>query len=102
MKIKKNDQIIVISGKDRGKKGKVLRVFPKEGKVLVEGMNIKKKHSRPKKSGEKGEVLSLSRPFDASNVKVICPKCSQPARIGYKLTEKNKFRICKKCKQEFN
>ncbi len=100
MKVKKNDQIIVISGKDKDKKGKVLRVFPKEGKILVEGMNIKKKHSRPKKSGEKGEIISLLRPFDASNVKVVCPKCSQPARIGYKLTEKKKFRICKKCKQE--
>ncbi|MDP3093473.1 MAG: 50S ribosomal protein L24 [bacterium] len=100
MRIKKGDQVIIISGKDRSKKGKVLKVFPKENRVLVEGLNLRKKHLKPKKSGEKGETIQVSVPLDASNVKFVCPKCSQPARLGYKLTEKKKFRVCKKCNQE--
>ena len=100
MKIKKGDQVIVISGKDRSKKGKVLKVFPKENRVLVEGLNLKKKHLKPKKSGEKGETIQISVPLDVSNVKLVCPKCSQPARVGSKFAGDKKFRICKKCNQE--
>ena len=100
MKIKKGDQIIIIAGKDRLKKGKVLQAFPGKGKVLVEGLNLKKKHRKPRKSGEKGEMIQLPSPIDISNVKLICPKCSQAARVGYKLVEEKKFRICKKCRQE--
>lgn len=100
MKIKKNDTVLVISGKDRGRKGKVIRTLPKEGKVIVEGMNIKKKHIRPRREGEKGQIIEIPGPIDVSNVKLICPKCGKPTRIGYKIINKKKFRICKKCSQE--
>lgn len=96
MKIRKNDQVLIISGKDRGKKGKVLEVFPKEEKVMVEGVNIRKKHVRPKKSGEKGQTVQVPLPISVSNVKLICPKCGQPTRVGHK----NKYRVCKKCGKE--
>ena len=100
MKIKKSDMVIIISGKDRGKKGKVLNVFPKERKLLVEGANIRKRHVRPKKSGEKGQIVESPIPFFASNVKLICPKCGKPTRVGYKIVNKKKHRACKKCGQE--
>ncbi len=101
MKIKKGDTVLIIIGKDRGKTGKVLRVFPKEGKFLVEGVNLMKKHQRPKKAGSKGQIVQLPKPINSSNVKLICPKCEKPARVGYKLTEKGKkYKICKKCNEE--
>lgn len=100
MKIRKNDQVFIISGKDRGKRGKVLQSFPKEGKIIVEGANIKKKHVRPQKAGEKGQIVEKSSPFHVSNVKIICSKCKKTTRIGYKIVEGKKFRICKKCGQE--
>lgn len=100
MKIKKNDQVKILSGKDRGKSGKVLRVNGKTGKVVVEGLNIIKKHSRPRRQGEKGQRLSVPAAIHSSNLMLICPKCSRPARIGYKISGKNKFRVCKKCKGE--
>jgi len=100
MKIKKNDQILIIAGKDKGKKGKVLEVLPTLEKIVVENANLAKKHHKPRKQGEKGQVIEVPRPMHISNVKLICPKCGQATRVGYKLTEKDKFRICKKCGQE--
>lgn len=100
-RIKKDDQILIIKGKDRGKKGKVLDVFPQEGKVMVEGLNLRKKHVRPKKGNEKGQVVETPAAIQESNVMVVCPKCSQPSRIGIKITEKKKYRLCKKCGVEF-
>lgn len=100
MKIKKNDQIIVISGKDKGKKAKVLQVFPANAKVLLENLNMRKKHIKPKKSGEKGEMVQIPVPMPVSNVKLVCSKCGQPTRVGYKIVGDKKFRICKKCQQE--
>ena len=101
MKIKKNDQVLIISGKNKGKKGKVLQVFPKENKVLIEGMNLRKKHLKAKKGGEKGEIVQLPSPMNVSNVKLVCPKCGKAARVGYKIAgEGKKFRVCKKCGQE--
>lgn len=100
MKIKKNDQVLIISGKDKGKKGKVLEVFGSTEKLIVENINLVKKHRRPRKQGEKGQVIQIPKPLHLSNVKLICPKCGEAARIGYKETEAGKFRICKKCKQE--
>lgn len=99
MKIKKGDTILVVKGKDKGKKGKVLRTFPKEMKVLVEGVNIVKKHQRPRREGEKGQILQISKPIFISKVKLICPKCSKPTRVGFKIENKIKKRYCKKCKQ---
>jgi large subunit ribosomal protein L24 len=100
MKIKKGDTVLVISGKDRARTGKVLDVFIKEGKIVVEGINLRKKHVKPKKSGEKGQIVQLPSPMDVSNVKLICSKCGKAARIGYKKEGDKKYRICKKCNQE--
>ena len=100
MKIKKGDQVLVISGKYKGKKGKVLRVISKERKIVVDGVNIIKRHTRPKKEGEKGEVVHKPAPIYSSKVMLICPKCKQPTRVGYKTISGKKYRICKKCKSE--
>jgi len=100
MKIKKGDQVLIISGKDRGRKGKVLEVLSKENRVVVEGINIKKKHVRPKRSGEKGQIVQLPGPIHASNVKLICKNCGKPTRLGFKIEAGKKIRICKKCGQE--
>ena len=85
MKIKKGDNVLIISGKDKGKTAKVLKSFPKERKILVDGVNLKKKHVKPKKQGEKGQVIKIPAPFDVSDVKFICPKCSKATRLGYKI-----------------
>ena len=96
--IKKGDNVIIISGRDRGKSGKVIRVFPKENKILVENMNLKKKHIRPKKQGQKGQTVNTATPFDISNIMILCPNCGKRTRIGKKILEdKSKIRICKKC-----
>jgi len=98
MKIKKGDTVKLLAGKDSGKSGKVLGVDPKKERVLVEGLNMFKKHKRAKRQGEKGETISISRPMDSSNVILICPRCSQSTRVGYKIEGSTKLRSCKKCK----
>lgn len=100
MKIKKGDTVLVISGKDRGRKGKILESFPRTKRVVIEGMNLKKKHVKPRKTGEKGQIVETPASIDVSNVKLICPKCGKATRIGYKIINKKKIRICKKCGQE--
>lgn len=100
MKIRKDDTILVTAGKDKGKKSKVLRVLPVKQKIVAEGVNIAKKHTRPKKQGEKGQRIEVPMPLHISNVALLCPKCEKVTRVGYKLTDKNKFRVCKKCNQE--
>lgn len=106
MKIKKEDLVLVISGKYRGKRGRVLKALPQKKKLIVEGINLVKKHIRPKREGEKGQIITFPAPIDVSNVKLICPKCRKATRIGYEfLSQKNtkrsrqKVRICKKCKK---
>ena len=100
MKIKKGDTVLIISGKDRKRKSKVLKTFPKESRVLVEGINLVKKHQKPKRTDKKGQIVTLPSPIHLSNVKLICPKCGKATRTGFKLVEKNKYRICKKCGKE--
>ena len=100
MKIKKGDTVLIISGKYRGKKGKVLKAFPKEGKILVEGINIVKKHLKPRRTGEKGQIIEIPKPLAVSNAKLICPKCGKATRVGYKIIKEKKYRICKKCGKE--
>ncbi|RLC33509.1 MAG: 50S ribosomal protein L24 [Candidatus Nealsonbacteria bacterium] len=103
MKIKKGDNVIVISGKDKGKKAKVLRAFPKENKIVVEGVNVVTKHSRPRRAGEKGQIMHIAMPINVSNVMVVCSKCEKPTRVGYEvLPNKTKVRICKKCKSQLD
>ena len=100
VKIKKGDTVLITAGKDRGKTGKVFRALPKEQGILVEGINLRKKHVRPKKQGEKGQIVQIPAVLDVSNVKIICSKCGKAARIGYLIENKEKYRICKKCRQK--
>ena len=100
MKLKKGDQAKVLSGKDRGKTGKVLAVSKKSGRVTVEGRNIVNRHERPKKQGQKGQKIQVPMPLHPSTLALVCPHCGKPARVGYALDDKGvKTRICKKCKK---
>lgn len=100
MNIKKGDTVKIISGKDKGKKGKVLQVLVKEEKVVVEGFNMMAKNVRPKRMGEKGQIVRYNAPLDISNVMLFCSKCNKAVRAGYSVAkEGKKTRICKKCKQ---
>ncbi len=101
MAIKKGDNIIVISGKDKGKKAKVLKVFPETGKVLVEGVNMVKRHQKKRKENEQGHVVSMATPIDASNVLLFCTKCVKGSRIKNSFASGKKFRVCSKCDSEF-
>lgn len=96
MKIKKGDNVIIISGKDKGKTGKVTRAFPKEGSVIVAGANIKKRHRRPRKSGEKGQIVEKSLPLNVSNVMIVDPKNNKPTRLGKTKVGEKWVRITKK------
>lgn len=97
MKFKKNDQVIIASGKDKGKKGKIIQVFPREGLVVVEGLNVRKKNVRAKRQGEKGQIVSYSAPIHASNVMLWSSKHSKGVRVGYaKDAQGKKIRINKK------
>lgn len=100
MKIKKNDIVKIKSGKDKGKKGKVLQIFNKEEMVVVEGINMMAKNVRPKKQGEKGQVVRYNAPINISKVMIFCSKCNKPTRTGYQISKEGvKSRICKKCNQ---
>jgi large subunit ribosomal protein L24 len=100
MKIHKNDQIKISVGKNKGKTGKVLRVFPDENKIIVEGLNLIKKHVKARREGEKGQRIEIPGKMNISNAMLVCPKCGKPTRIGYKDIEGKKMRICKKCGAE--
>lgn len=98
MKIRKNDIVKIISGNDKGKTGKVIRVLPHVKKIMVEGVNVRKKHVRPKRQGQKGEVVRIPAAFSISRVMMVCSKCAQPTRSGYAISDAGiKVRICKKC-----
>lgn len=99
--VKTGDEVIVIQGKDRGKKGKVLQVSPSEGKVIVEGVNIVSKHVKPRKMGEAGGILKAESALYADKVQLICPKCGVATRVGNEGTGKDKKRVCKKCGAKF-
>ncbi len=100
MKIKKGDTVKIISGKNRGKTGKITHVFPKENKIVVEGVNVRKRHTRPKKQGQKGQIIQRPMPIDVSNAVLICSRCSKPTRVGSGVAGAKKIRICKKCNGE--
>lgn len=101
MKLRKSDQVKIISGNDKGKQGKILSVLRDENKIIVEGLNMKKRHMRPRKQGQKGEVILKSMPITASRAMLVCQKCGKAARIGYTFNDsKAKIRVCKKCGQE--
>ncbi len=98
MKIRKNDNVLVIAGKDRGKKGKVRRALPREDKVLVEGINMIKRHSKTKGQARQAGIIELEAPLDVSKVMLICNKCNNPARVGFRFLEDGKkARTCHAC-----
>ncbi|MBO7738793.1 MAG: 50S ribosomal protein L24 [Oscillospiraceae bacterium] len=97
MNIKKNDTVVVLSGKDKGKQGKVLETMPSVGKVLVEGVNVATTHVRPRKQGEEGGIVRKEIPMYASKVMRVCPKCNKPTRAAFKFVDGEKVRVCKKC-----
>jgi len=98
MKIRKNDTVIIITGKDKGKRGKVRRAVLKEGRVVVEGLNMLKRHSRTRGGARQGGVIELEAPIDVSNVMLICNKCGKPTQIGFRfLDDGRKVRICHSC-----
>ena len=101
--VKTGDQVVVINGKYRGKRGKVIEVSPKEGKVIVEGVNIVKKHVKPRQMGEPGGIIEAESALYADKVQLICPKCGRPTRVGHKIVDGKKVRTCKKsdCLAEF-
>ncbi|MFA7169595.1 MAG: 50S ribosomal protein L24 [Candidatus Paceibacterota bacterium] len=99
MKIKTNDKVKIIAGKDNGKTGKVIKSIPKEGKVIVEGLNTVHKHTKAGQNG-KGQRITVAMPINVSNTALVCPKCNKEARVGYTIMENgDKRRICKKCNQ---
>ena len=102
MKLKKGDQVTIIKGKDSGKKGAVEKVFSKEAKVLVEGVNQYKRHVKSRTPGQKSEIITLTKPLAIANVQLVCPKCKKLTRIGYKMLKDEKVRICRKCNGEIN
>ena len=97
MRIKKGDNVSVLSGNDKGKTGEVLEVMPKTDKVVVKGVNIRKKHVKPRKAGEEGGIISVECAIPSSKVNVVCPKCGKVTKIGYKIEKDEKVRVCKKC-----
>ena len=100
MKLRKGDTVIITSGKEKGKKGKITRVYVEDLRVVVEGVNIKKRHRKPTKSGQKGQTIEKQNPIALGNVRLVCSKCNKPVRVGYKVEGKSKVRICKKCGEE--
>ncbi len=98
MKLKKGDNVKILSGKDRGKTGVVLKSFPEDDRIQIDGLNVFKKRSKPRKQGEKGQIVAVSRPLAVSKVMIICPNCKAPTRIGGRMEGNRKVRYCKKCK----
>ena len=97
MKIKKGDTVEVLSGNDKGKTGEVLEVIPKMQRVIVKGVNIRKKHVKPRKQGEEGGIIPVECSIHSSKVNVVCPKCNKATRVGMIKEGKDKIRVCKKC-----
>lgn len=102
MKLKKGDNVLIISGKDRGKRGTIEKVFPKIDKVMVTGVNISKHHLKPSRKNPHGGIIDKLSPMTAANMVIVCPRCSRPSRVGYKVTSGKKIRICRKCKESLD
>ncbi|OGZ44984.1 MAG: 50S ribosomal protein L24 [Candidatus Ryanbacteria bacterium RIFCSPHIGHO2_02_FULL_48_12] len=99
-KIKKGDTVRVLQGKDRSKSAKVIAVLPLKERVVVDGLNMHKRHIKPRRGGKKGEIIQIPAPMHISNVQIVCPSCGKPTRVGYRITETTKVRTCKKCKAD--
>ena len=100
MNIRKDDKVVVLSGKDKGKQGKILVSDPKAMKVIVEGVNVATKHQKPRKQGEEGGIIKVETPIYVSKVQLVCPKCGKGTRVAFKTENGKKTRVCKKCGAE--
>jgi large subunit ribosomal protein L24 len=100
MKLIKGDLVKIVTGKDKGKTGKVEKIFTKEAKVLVEGINQFKRHVKARQQGQQSEIITITKPLAVASVALICPKCKEQTRVGYTITKDTKQRICKKCGAE--
>jgi large subunit ribosomal protein L24 len=98
--IRKDDEVMVISGKDRGARGRVVRVLPREGRIMVEGIARAKKHARPSKRRQQGGIVDVELFVDISNVQLVCRSCGQPTRVGYRVEDDQKVRVCRRCGAE--
>ncbi len=98
MKLKKGDKIKVMVGKDKGKEGAIDKIVG--DKIAVAGVNVFKKHSKPRGEGQKGQIIDITKPIAVDKVALVCPKCKQVTRVGYKIVKDEKVRICRKCDQE--
>ncbi|PJE64878.1 MAG: 50S ribosomal protein L24 [Candidatus Ryanbacteria bacterium CG10_big_fil_rev_8_21_14_0_10_43_42] len=97
MRIKKGDNVLVIAGKERGKTGVVSRALPDDNTIIIEGLNTRKRHVKPRRAGQKGEIAEFSAPMHVSNIQLICHVCGKKTRIGYEIKGSEKRRVCKKC-----
>ena len=97
MNIKKGDAVKILSGNDKGKTGEVIEIIPKTEKIVVKGVNIRKKHVKPRKQGEEGGIISIECAIHSSKANVVCPKCGKATRIGYTVEKDEKVRVCKIC-----
>jgi large subunit ribosomal protein L24 len=102
LKIRKGDTVVVIKGKNRGKRGKILRTIPKAASVLIDGVNEKIRHTRPKKQGQKGQRITVNHPVASANVMLVCNSCSKATRVGFDVSGDKKIRMCKKCKKSIS
>lgn len=100
LNVKRGDKVVVLSGKDKGKTGKVLSAFPKKGMVVVEGIAVTAHHTKPRKQGDQGGIINRETPIRACKVMRVCPKCDKPTRVAHKIADGKKTTVCKKCGAE--
>ena len=100
MNVKKNDTVVVLSGKDKGKQGKVLSVNPEAGKVVVEGVSVATRHQKARRQGEEGGIVKKETPIYGCKVMTVCPKCNKATRVAHKIVDGKKVRVCKHCGAE--
>ena len=98
--IRRDDEIQVIHGKDRGTRGRVVRVLPRERRIMVEGVARAKKHSRPSKRRQQGGIIDIEQFIDISNVQIVCKSCGQPTRVGHRIEDGKRIRVCRKCESD--
>ena len=100
MKLKRGDEVLIVRGKDKGKKGKIEKVFTKENMVLIPGVNLYKRHYKSRMQNKPSEIMEITKPFTVANVSLICPNCHKETRVGYKIDNREKVRICRKCNKK--
>ena len=99
MKLRKADKVVVLAGRDKGKEGEVLRVLPATASLVVEGINVAKRHTKPGGKNPRGGIIEIVKPIQAGKVALVCPNCKKPTRVGYEIKQNNKERVCRKCGQ---